>query len=223
MTLPMDTRTLRIAAVAIVAAVGIGAKVTASRGAKTVQDGMQHELTPQIRAAGLTFAPGVAPGDQQWVLAAIAKARPEAQALIGAVDGMVTIGTVNEPGAPFVGLAEPGTDDIRLNIAYLDGERKQDRTQAVLHELGHIVDFELVPDDQMRQLAGAVPTTGACMTPESGGCTAAEERFADTFARWALRGAVSAYGAGYQVMSPGSLESWGEPLGLIAAQQSVSG
>jgi hypothetical protein len=218
----MDSRTLRIVAVAVVVALGVGAKVTASRGAKPVEAGMQHELTPQIRAAGLTFGAEVGPGDQQWVLAAIAKARPEAQALIGAVDGMVTIHTVDVPGAPFVGLAQPGTDDIQLNLAYLDGERKQDRTQAVLHELGHIVDFELVPDEQMRQMAGAVPTTGACMTPESGGCTAAEERFADTFARWALRGAVSAYGAGYQVMSPGSLESWGEPLGLIAAKQSVS-
>jgi len=223
MTLPMDTRTLRIVAVAIVAVLGIGAKVTASRGAKPVQDGMQHELTPQIRAAGLTFAPDVGAGDRQWVLDAIAKARPEAQALIGAVDGMVTIRTVNVPGAPFVGVAEPGTDDIQLNLAYLDGERKQDRTQAVLHELGHVIDFELVPDEQMRELAGAVPSSGACMTPESGGCTAPEERFADTFARWALRGAVSAYGAGYQVMSPGSLESWGEPLGLLAAKQSVSG
>jgi hypothetical protein len=219
----MDTRTLRFVVIGVVILLGIGGKVTASRGEKTGEGGIQHELTPQVRAAGLTFAPDVAPGDQQWVLAAIAQARPEAQALIAAVDGLVTIHTMNDPNAPFVGLAHEGTDDVMFNIGYLDGERKQDRTKAVLHELGHVIDFELVPDEQMQQLAGAVPTTGACMTPESGGCTAAEERFADTFARWALRGAVSAYGAGYQVMSPGSLESWGEPLGLIAAKQSVSG
>jgi hypothetical protein len=218
----MDTRAIRIVAVGVVIALAIGGKVTAGRGSK-VSDPTQHELTPQIRAAGLTFAPGVSPGDQQWIREAVASARPEAQTLIGAVDGLVTISTVNVPDAPYVGMAEEGTDRVMFNLAYLDGERKQDRTKAVLHELGHVIDFELIPSDQMQQMAGAVPSTGACMTPESGGCTAPEERFADTFARWALRGAVSAYGAGYQVMSPGSLESWGEPLGLLAAKQSISG
>jgi hypothetical protein len=218
----MDTRRIRFIAVGVVVALAIGGKVTVSRGSKVV-DATQHELTPQVRAAGVTFAPGVAPADQQWILAAIASARPEAQSLIGAVDGLVTISTMNVPGAPWVGMAEEMSDDIVLNLAYLDGERRRDRAQAVLHELGHVIDFELLPTDQMQQLAGAVPTTGACMTPESGGCTAPEERFADTFARWALRGAVSAYGAGYQVMSPGSLEGWGEPLALLAAKQSVSG
>jgi hypothetical protein len=60
------------------------------------------------------------------------------------------------------------------------------------------------------------------LTAETGDCTAPEERFADTFAKWALRGEVSVIGSGYAVMSPTSLESWGAPLGLLAAQQSVS-
>jgi hypothetical protein len=219
----MDTRALRFVAVGVVIALAIGGKVTASRGSK-VPAGPEHELTAEVRAAGLGFAPGVAPGDQQWVLAAIAQARPEAQSLIGAVDGLVTISTVSMPGAPWVGMAQEGTDDIRLNIAYLDGKRKQDRSTAVLHELGHVVDFELVPDDQMQQLAGAIPSGGGgCLTAETGDCTAPEERFADTFAKWALRGSVSVIGAGYGVMSPASLESWGQPLGLLAAQQSISG
>src|SRR3954451_19522497 len=132
MTRRMDTRTLRFVVVGVVILLAIGGKVTATRGSKANE--FKHELTPEARAAGLTFAPGVAPGDQQWVLAAIAQARPEAQQLIGAVDGLVTIGTVNLPGAPFVGVAQPGSHDIQLNIAYLDGERKQDRSTAVLHE-----------------------------------------------------------------------------------------
>jgi hypothetical protein len=218
----MDTRTLRFVVVGVVILLAIGGKVTASRGSKANE--FNHELTPEVRAAGLTFAPGVAPGDQQWVLAAIAQARPEAQQLIGAVDGLVTIGTVNLPGAPFVGVAQAGSDDIQLNIAYLDGERKQDRSTAVLHELGHVVDFELIPDEQMRDLAGAIPSSGGgCLTAETGDCTASEERFADTFAKWSLRGSVSIIGAGYGVMSPASLETWGQPLGLLAAQQSVTG
>jgi hypothetical protein len=217
----MDTRVLRFVIVGIAVLLVVGGRVAASRGSKS--DGYQHELTPQIRAAGLTFEPNVAPGDRQWVLAAIAQARPEAQQLIAAVDGLVTIGTVNLPGAPFVGAARPGTDDIQLNIAYLDGERTQDRATAVLHELGHIIDFELIPTGQMEQLASQIPTSGACFTAETGDCTAPEERFADTFAKWALHGAVSIIGSGYAVMSPTSLETWGAPLGALAAQQSATG
>jgi hypothetical protein len=183
----MDTRTLRFAAVAVVVALGVGTKVTTSRGAKGDQ-GIQHELTPEVRAAGLTFAPNVTPADQQWVREAIAQARPEAQKLIDAVDGLVTISTANMPGTPWVGMAQEGSDDIQLNIAYLDGQRKQDRSTAVLHELGHVIDFELVPDDQMQQLAGAIPSGGGgCLTAETGDCTAPEERFADTFAIGARR------------------------------------
>jgi hypothetical protein len=219
----MDTRTLRLVAVGVVIALAIGGKVTASRGSKTL-DATQNELTPQVRAASLTFGPTVDAGDQQWIREAIAQARPEAQQLIAAIDGLVTFETVSQPGAPWVGLAQQGTDDIQLNIAYLDGERKQDRSTAVLHELGHVIDFELIPDEQMRQLAGAIPSTGGgCLTAETGDCTAPEERFADTFAKWALRGSVSVIGAGYGVMSPASLEAWGQPLGLLAAKQSVSG
>src|SRR3954454_7978458 len=220
MTRRMDIRVLRFVIVALVAVLVIGARVTASRGSKGAS--VEHELTPQTRAAGLTFDPGMAPGDQQWVLAAIARARPEAQQLIAVVDGLVTIGTVNLPGAPFVGAAQPGSDDIRLNIAYLDGERTQDRATAVLHELGHIIDFELVPTGQMQQLAGQVPSSGACFTADTGDCTAPEERFADTFAKWALRGAVSATGAGYGTLSPGSLESWGAPLAALAIDVEVA-
>jgi len=218
----MNARALRFVVVGIVAVLAIGGKVTASRGDKG-GNGLQHDLTPEVRAAGLTFA-SASPSDQQWVLNAIAQARPEAQSLIAAVDGLVTIAMVPVPGAPWTGAAQRGSDSIMLNIAWLDGERKADRAQTVLHELGHIIDFELIPDDQMQALAAAIPSQGGgCVTAESGDCTAPEERFADTFAKWALRGAVSAGGAGYGIMSPASLETWGQPLGLLAAQQSISG
>jgi hypothetical protein len=215
----MNPRVSRIVAVCAVFALFAAYQARADRGGGASST---HELSPQVRSAGLTFAPGVAERDRQWVLAAIAKARPEAQRLIGAVDGLVTISTINEPGAPFVGVAHQGSDDIELNVAFLDGERVQDRDQSVLHELAHIVDFELVPDDQMRALAAQIPASGGCVTPERGDCTAPEERFADTFAKWALRGAVSGFGAGYGVSTPASLEAWGAPLGALAAQVSVS-
>ena len=50
--------------------------------------------------------------------------------------------------------------------------------------------------------------TGACAEPA--------ERFADTFAKWALRGGVSAVGAGYEVANPPSLEDWGAPLSALS-------
>src|SRR3954453_8292022 len=132
----MNQRILRFAIVGAAVALFTAYQAKSNRnpaGAAT------HELNATVRAAGLTFGPGVAPGDQEWVRAAIAQARPEAQQLIGAIDGLVTITTVNAPRVPSVGLAQRGTDDIQLNIAYLDGERKADRSTAVLHELGHII------------------------------------------------------------------------------------
>ena len=59
-----------------------------------------------------------------------------------------------------------------------------------------------------------IPRGGACGAAID--CDRAEERFADTFAKWALRGAVSAAGAGYGVPNPPSLEDWGAPLAQLA-------
>jgi hypothetical protein len=53
-------------------------------------------------------------------------------------------------------------------------------------------------------------------------CTAVEERFAETFAKWALSGRVSIAGDGYGIPTPASLEDWGAPLGLLAAKLTVN-
>lgn len=188
----------------------------------SAQAGGPPKLTAAIRARGLSFAPDVAPADRAWVLAAIDSARPEARQLIDAVDGLVTIHVGYDSNAPFIGYADPRDDSVGLNLSYLDGERKQDRSQTVLHELGHIIDFTLIPDATIAKLAAEIPASGVCVTPESGDCTAPEERFADTFAKWALRGAVSGVGAGYMISTPAALEEWGQPLALLAAQVSIA-
>ena len=96
-----------------------------------------------------------------------------------------------------------------------------DRPSTVLHELGHVVDIALVPD----RLLDASSTPGSRAPARcgqsvigvgNGACTEPAERFADTFAKWALRGGVSAVGAGYGVATPASLEDWGAPLGRLA-------
>jgi hypothetical protein len=96
-----------------------------------------------------------------------------------------------------------------------------DRTTVVLHELGHVIDFALIPPALDATLDAGIPHGGSCGYAGGpfGGCAPTPERIADTFAKWALGGAVSDVGAGYEVAMPASLESWGEPLGALAQQQ----
>ena len=69
-----------------------------------------------------------------------------------------------------------------------------------------------VPDDLLTRLDAGIPHRGVCDARADGpygACAPPEERFADTFAKWALRGAVSSVGAGYLIPTPSSLEEWG--------------
>ena len=181
----------------------------------------EHAVDPQVKAASFTFDASVTPQDQEWILGAVAKVRPEARQLIDDVDGMVTISMYAEPEGMAVGTAQqvaPGQFQVRFNRAYLDGDRKVDRDATVVHELGHVIDFALMPDGMREQLAAQLPNSGTCFTAETGDCTAPEERFADTFAKWALRGRFSLAGSGYGIPTPPSLEDWGMPLSRLAAQ-----
>jgi hypothetical protein len=164
----------------------------------------------------------VAPADKAWIEASIAQARPEAATLIRHAIGRVTFRTAYAPDAPWAGLTQPyghGYYAVTLNLSFLDSQRGAGlRDDVVLHELGHVVDFAEVPDDVVARLAAEVPATGTCLTADTGDCTSPRERFADTFAKWALRGAVSVAGAGYGIPAPPSLEDWGAPLGALAAR-----
>src|SRR3954452_2416335 len=82
------------------------------------------------RERGLTFAPEVSPADRRWILAAVAKARPEAARLIDEIDGLVRITTFREPHAWLLGRAQrvgPERYEITFNVARLDGTRRIDR------------------------------------------------------------------------------------------------
>jgi hypothetical protein len=164
----------------------------------------------------------VAPADRAWIEASIAQARPEAATLIRHAIGRVTFRTSYQPDAAWAGLTQAdghGHYAVTLNLSFLDSERGTGlRADVVLHELGHVVDFAEVPDAVVDRLAAEVPATGTCLTPDTGDCTAPQERFADTFAKWALRGAVSVAGAGYGIPAPPSLEDWGAPLDALAVR-----
>jgi hypothetical protein len=187
--------------------------------------GADGEITPAVRAQTLHFAPEVTPADQAWIRAAIATARPEAQRLIAEVDGLVTVRTdLRQAGVPedAIGLTRSNGHgaDVVLGVDRLNTDRAIDRNMVVLHELGHVIDFLLVDDDVMRQLDAGIPPSRECgeALDGAGGCSAVEERFADTFAKWALRGRFSIAGSGYGVPTPPSLEDWGAPLARLAIE-----
>lgn len=178
-------------------------------------DGTIH-VTGEARAAGLTYAPGITANDRAWIEAAIAQVRPEAAALIAEVDGLVRVGplaTGTADGA--IGRASSGPEGLKVDfdLTRLNNDLVMERNAAVVHELGHIVDFVLVDDDMLAELDAGIPRGGACGLAVN--CDAPEERFADTFAKWALNGAMSV-GSGYGVPMPASIEGWGQPLGALA-------
>ena len=183
------------------------------------------EISDEVRAAGLRFAPEVAPADRVWIEAAIRSARPEAQRLIAEIDGLVEVRTDLPRGAA-IGLAEmtPSRAVFRFDLRSLNYDRAVDRNVVVLHELGHVVDYHLVPDELVEELDRGIPRAGVCPATSAlpvGACTAVEERFADTFAKWALGGRISLAGSGYGIPAPRSIEDWGAPLGLLAARLSA--
>jgi hypothetical protein len=214
----MDAALRRTILVIVAIAVGV---IAAQRGLAV---GDTTEIPAATRAAGLTFDPAMTEADRAWVLAAIAAARPEAQRLIDEVDGLVSVTTVPELGGA-IGMARLREEraDVSFATDWLNGERAIDRNVTVLHELGHVVDHFLVSDELAGTLDAGIPTLGTCQSPSAdmGPCTAVEERFADTFAKWALRGRVSLAGSGYGIPAPASLETWGAPLALLALQLDV--
>ena len=185
-----------------------------SDGRLQTADGDTVSITAAARSAGLRFSADLAPADRAWILAAIARARPEAARLIAEVDRLVRFGAAVAPGALGVTRSVPRGFTVDLDMARLNNDRALDRATVVLHELGHVVDFALVPAAVNAKLDAQIPRGGPCGLAID--CDLKEERFADTFAKWALNGAVSQFGAGYGIALPASIEDWGAPLGALA-------
>jgi hypothetical protein len=181
-------------------------------------------ITAQQRAQGLHFDAGVAPADRQAVLAAIAAARPAARALVDDVDGLVDV-SVGPSGGHSVGLTQQVGDahyHVTLDLATVAARYGQRGiARLVLHELGHVVDFALVPDSLMAVLDAGVPAGLGCEEGVLGGCADREERFAETFAKWALDDIGVNLNIGYKVPPPRlPLAQWGAPLARLAQQVS---
>lgn len=170
--------------------------------------------TPASRAQGLTFD-GVAAADQQAVLAAVAGAQPEARRMLDAVDGLVTV-RVGPAGPTASGVTQttPTGYDVLLDLGTVSralGVRGIDR--LVLHELGHVVRFALVPDGLLAQLDAGIPRGYGCEQGRTGACAEPEERFAESFSKWAMDDIGVNLEIGYKVPPPTQgLAAWAAPL-----------
>jgi hypothetical protein len=210
-----DTSRTFVVSVLVVLALAAGAVALRGSGAGAASDAREvGKLSASERAATLTFDPAVAPADRQAVLTAIAHARPEAQRLIGVVDGVIDLHVASTADRiAGVTQSEGRRYSVTVNLAMVSrryGQRGIDRT--VLHELGHVVDFALVPDALDRHLDAAVPQGYGCDEQMMGGCADTVERFAESFAKWATRDIGIDLYLGYKVPPPADLESWGAPL-----------
>ena len=182
-------------------------------GARLLPDG--------VRRATFSFDPTVAPADRQAFLAAVASARPEARRLIALVDGlvMVRLGPTGVRGA--IGLTEDGASGYRVTVdlglvVRRFGARGVDRT--VLHELGHVIDHAVLTDDVTAALDAGIPPGWGCDDGISGACASREERFAESFAKWALGDIGVSLDIGYRVPPPiAPLDVWGAPLARLVA------
>jgi hypothetical protein len=178
-------------------------------------------LPASVEQAPLTFDAGVAPADRAAVLGAIAGARPEAQRLIGLVDGLVDV-HAGPAGPGAVGVTRIGGArfDMTLDLARVSAQLgPRGITRLVLHELGHVVDHALLGDELVARLDAGIPGGWGCEGGMTGACTDREERFAESFAKWASGDLGVDLFIGYRVPPPGpSLEAWGAPLAALAAR-----
>lgn len=180
--------------------------------------GSGEAIPAATRAAGFEYL-GVAPADRQVIEAAVAGSRPEARRLVELVDGLTAVSVAAPGGGP--GMTMPTADGFKMvldlgTVSRQMGARGVNR--LVMHELGHVIDGALLSDELRATLDAGIPAGWGCDGGQSGGCAVREERFAESFAKWATNDiGVDVY-LGYKVPPPGpSLDAWGAPLARLAA------
>lgn len=174
-----------------------------------------------VRSEPLRFEASVGAADQQVVLTALAGAQPEARSLIDAVDGLVVFG-VGRTSGDTLGVTESrGNRDFRVTVD-LDrvyaGHGVRGIARVVLHEFGHVVDHALVGAELKRTLDAGIPHGYQCEPGQpTGSCAPREERFAESFAKWAMNDIGVDIYIGYMVPPPAmALQEWGRPLAALA-------
>jgi len=169
----------------------------------------------RVDHGGFRFGPGVTPAHRAAFETAVATARPEARALIERVDGTVAV-QVADTGAEAAGTMQERADRYDVTVD-LDGVASRlgvrGVTRVVLHELGHVIDRALVPEQVRADLDAMVPAGWVCEEGHVGACAQREERFAESFAKWAVNDIGVGLSIGYKVPPPAvPLDTWGLPL-----------
>lgn len=192
----------------------IGVVAQATPGAAVVVPRGFPVPSPESRARPLTFV-GVAQADEQVVLAALAAARPEARRLVDAVAGLTTV-RVGDAGPDASGYARASVEgyavvlDLGTTSRVLGARGVQ---RLVLHELGHVVRRALVSPALLAELDAGIPPGYGCEDGRLGSCAPEEERFAESFAKWALGDIGVGLESGYKVPPPRlGLDAWAQPL-----------
>lgn len=182
------------------------------RGAATFQ-----AERPTDGGRSFTYDASVDPASRAAIERAVASARPEAQGLITAVDGLTEV-SVGRPASGALGTTQ-GTGGRYAVVLDLGATQQKtgDRgvVRLVLHELGHVVDFQLVPDGLKTSLDAGIPAGAPCPAgTRIGSCAPRAERFAETFAKWAMGNDLGAnLYIGYAVPPPSAgFDAWAAPL-----------
>jgi hypothetical protein len=173
-------------------------------------------------AAGtFRFDASVTPVNRQAFLnVTTTQVRPEAMKLFDRVAGLVTVVDGPVPSRA-IATTQPTATGYTIEFQFGPlfhrvGQRGFNR--VVEHELGHVIDFALLNPALRAQLDAQIPAGVPCTGDvPTGSCAPREERFAETFAKWASGdiGVNAAYG-GYAVPPPADLDAWGAPLAAIA-------
>ncbi len=214
----IDSRLLPRAAIVAVVAI-LGLVVHGRPGGASAVSAPARAISAARERATFTFAPGVDPLNRNAVLRAVASADPAAQRLIARIDGLTTIAVGPAPtGAAGVTRGAGDHFDVLLDVGGTFqrlGQRGVDR--LVLHELGHVVDFALVPAALEASLDAGTPPGLPCPagTP-IGACAPRAERFAESFAKWAMNDIGIDLYIGYAVPPPPDLAAWAAPLTRLA-------
>ena len=74
-----------------------------------------------------------------------------------------------------------------------------------------------MPEALNEQLDAQIPQGYGCEDGNSGGCANRDERFAESFAKWASGDIGVDLYLGYKVPPPDDLANWGAPLAALAA------
>jgi hypothetical protein len=213
------SRTLAAPLILVVLFAGVFALRAHGQAQMTSEGRGVGQISTTERAATFAFDPGVAPADRAAFLSAVDAAQPQARALLDTIDGLVDVHITTTPSGTVgvtrsVGNRYSVTVDLGLVVRRY-GRRGIERD--VLHELGHVVDFALVPQALDDQLDAAVPRGYGCDQGLSGACAEEVERFAESFAKWATGDIGVDLYIGYKVPPPTSLAGWGAPLVPLAA------